>query len=253
MSAETVNHYLVAVKMFSRWLWKQGRLASDPLVGLSRQNAEVDRRWRRRVLSPEEFSRLIQAAESSPRVFRRLTGPDRAALYMLAAGSGLRASELASITPATLHLDTQPPRVQVQAAYAKNRRDDTLPLPVEVAQYLRRWLASRATVPLDRQARLWPGTWHHRAADMLKPDLAQAGIPYERDGQVFDFHALRAQYATLLGRQGVNLQAAQALLRHSDPKLTNNIYTKLGITDLAGAVQGIRLLGAGEEKQAAGS
>ncbi len=252
MSTETVNHYLVAVKMFSRWLWKQGRLASDPLAGLSRQNAEADRRHPRRVLSQGEFSRLVAAAESSPQVFRGLSGPDRAALYMLAAGSGLRASELASVTRATLLLDAQPPRVQVQAAYAKNRRQATIPLPEEVAEYLRRWLASRATVPLDRQARLWPGTWHLRAADMLKRDLARAGIPYELDGQVFDFHALRAQYATLLGRQRVNLQTAQALLRHSDPKLTARTYTKLGITDLAGTVQGVQLLGAGEERQAAG-
>ncbi len=251
MSVETVNHYLTAVKMFSRWLWRQGRLASDPLVGLSRQNADVDRRHLRRVLSPAEFARLVEAAENSPRVFRGLAGPDRAALYMLAGGSGLRASELASVTRATLLLEAEPPRVQVQAAYAKNRRDDTVPLPVEVANYLRQWLASRGTVPLDRQTRLWPGTWHKRAAEMLRADLAEAGIPYELDGQVFDFHALRAQYATLLGQQGVNLQTAQALLRHSDPKLTARTYTKLGITDLAGTVQGIRLRGADKERRAA--
>ena len=257
LSVQTVNHYLTAIKTFTRWLWKQGRLASDPLVGLSRQNADVDRRHLRRVLSPGEFARLVEAAENSPRVFRGLSGPDRAALYMLAAGSGPRASELASVTLATLLLDADPPRVQVQAAYTKNRRDDTVPLPVEVAQHLRRWLARRisrakwGTLSLDRQQRLWPGTWYRRAADMLKADLAEAGIPYEQDGQVFDFHALRAQYATLLGKQGVNLQTAQALLRHSDPKLTARTYTKLGITDLAGAVEGIRLLGAQEQRQVA--
>ncbi len=250
VATATVNHYLTAIKTFSRWLWKQGRLASDPLVGLSRQNADVDRRHLRRVLSPADFARLVEAAENSPRVFRGLAGPDRAALYMLAAGSGLRASELASVTRATLLLEAEPPRVQVQAAYAKNRRDDTVPLPVEVADYLRQWLASRGAVPLDRQTRLWPGTWHKRAAEMLRADLAEAGIPYELDGQVFDFHALRAQYATLLGQQGINLQTAQALLRHSDPKLTARTYTKLGITDLAGTVQGIRLRGADKDRRA---
>jgi len=71
---------------------------------------------------------------------------------------------------------------------------------------------------------------------MLRGDLEAAGIPSEQDGRVVDFHALRTTYATSLARLGVNLQTAQALMRHSDPKLTARTYTKLGITDLGQAV-----------------
>ena len=47
-----------------------------------------------------------------------------------------------------------------------------------------------------------------------------------------DFHALRVTFATLLGRQGVPLQKAQRLMRHSDPKLTANIYKRFELHDL---------------------
>jgi len=47
---------------------------------------------------------------------------------------------------------------------------------------------------------------------------------------------LRVTNATLLAKVGVNFQTAQALMRHSDPKLTAKTYTKLGITDLGAVV-----------------
>lgn len=252
MATETSNHHLQAVKSFTRWLWRQGRLTADPLAGLRKQNADPDRHVVRRAMTAEELARVVQAAEVSRKVFRGLSGADRAALYMLAAGSGLRAHELATLTQAHLLLDAQPPRLVVEAAYAKNRRQDVLPLPAQVAEYLRTYLASRPTLPTDPATRpLWPGTWYEKAAKMLRLDLEPAGIPYvDASGRVADFHSLRSVYATLLARQGVNLQTAQALLRHSDPKLTARTYTKLGVTDLGKAVAGLDL-GLGKRKREA--
>ena len=241
LATETRNHYLVAAKMFSRWLWRRGHLPTDPLAGLGRQNAEPDRRRIRAALTAAELARLVRTTECSARQFRMLSGRDRAALYLLAATSGLRVGELATLTASNLLLDAEPPRVVVQAAYSKHRRQDVVPLPPETAAYLRQWLADR---PATAASELWPGTWRYRAAAMLAADLAAAGIPAELDGgRVIDFHSLRCSYATLLARQGVNLQTAQALLRHSDPKLTAKTYTRLGVTDLAAAVAGVSVLG----------
>ncbi len=236
VSTETKNHHLVACKAFSRWLMKHGRLPDDPLAGLSRWNAEVDRRVKRRALSADELRRLMEATERSPRVFRGLTGRDRAALYLLASYSGFRASELASLTRGALNLETDPPTVTVEAAYAKNKRQDTIPLPEDVAKYLGDWMSTRPTIPAPA-TRLWPGTWNERAAKMIALDLEEAGIPVETESGRLDFHSLRGTYATLLARVGVNLQTAQALMRHSDPKLTAKTYTKLGITDFAETVR----------------
>jgi integrase len=61
-------------------------------------------------------------------------------------------------------------------------------------------------------------------------------------GAVVDLHALRVTYATLLGRAGVSLVQAQKLMRHSDPKLTANIYTRLQMDDAREAVAKIDAL-----------
>ena len=67
---------------------------------------------------------------------------------------------------------------------------------------------------------------------------------------------MRVTNATLLAKVGVNFQTAQALMRHSDPKLTAKTYTKLGITDLGAVVSYLPAAtweedsAEGEEKQA---
>jgi hypothetical protein len=68
-------------------------------------------------------------------------------------------------------------------------------------------------------------------------DLAAAGIA-KRDarGRVVDVHALRHTFGTHLCRAGVPLRTAQAAMRHSDPKLTANVYTDPQLLDVAGAI-----------------
>ncbi len=62
-------------------------------------------------------------------------------------------------------------------------------------------------------------------------------LAYEdSDGRFLDFHALRVSYGTSLARAGVRLQMAQRLMRHSTPVLTANVYTRLELHDLRGAV-----------------
>ena len=73
--------------------------------------------------------------------------------------------------------------------------------------------------------------------------LTAAGLPYrDADGRVADFHALRHSYITLLERSGVSPKLAQELARHSDIRLTMNVYTHVRLHDLAGAVDGLPAL-----------
>ena len=81
-------------------------------------------------------------------------------IYLTALGSCWRVSELASLEPASLHLAGSSPFVRLQAAYAKNRKEADQPLPPDVADVLRGYLADK---PAD--APVWSGTWHTRAAD----------------------------------------------------------------------------------------
>src|SRR5207248_10508863 len=109
------------------------------------------------------------------------------------------------------------------------------PLPPDVAAALRGYLEGRpAGEPV------WPGSWADDAADMLRIDLEAAGIPFaDAEGRVADFHSLRHSYITLLQRSGVHPKLAQELARHSDIRLTMNVYTHAHLHDLAGAVEGL--------------
>lgn len=75
LSVQTSNHYLRAIKQFSRWLVRDRRTNDDPLAHLSKMNVAVDRRHDRRALSVDEFACLVQAAEEGPKI-ECISGPD---------------------------------------------------------------------------------------------------------------------------------------------------------------------------------
>lgn len=58
-------------------------------------------------------------------------------------------------------------------------------------------------------------------AKMLRADLELPGLSFEdSSGRRFDFHCLRAHYATTLHATGATLRTMQTLMRHSIPILT---------------------------------
>ena len=62
--------------------------------------------------------------------------------------------------------------------------------------------------------------------ERIKLDIRRAGLTrIDATGRKLDFHALRYTFATKLASRGVSQRLAQELLRHSDPKLTANLYT----------------------------
>ena len=59
----------------------------------------------------------------------------------------------------------------------------------------------------------------------LKKDLKAAGIQYiDESGRYADFHALRYTFNTWLQTNGVPPRMAQELMRHSDRRLTDQVY-----------------------------
>jgi len=258
------NGYVRALKAFGSWLVKNRRCGANPFATLARLNAKVDRRLVRRALTPDELSRLLAAAAAGA-PFRELCGPDRSMLYRTAAETGLRASELASLTVRSLDLAAELPTIAVRAAYSKHRDNDLQPIPRDLATRLRSWLDTRGEsgpfLPFEEldelgDRRLWPGTWHTRAAEMLREDLQAARARWikegcdrkeklerrnDRDflqyvdsgGRTIDFHALRGTLSTNLAKAGVHPKVAQQLMRHSDINLTMTTYTNLRAVDVA--------------------
>jgi site-specific recombinase XerD len=88
VSLRSVLHYTRAVKGFSRWLWRDGRVRDDALAHLTPPNPDTDPRHARGALSQEEFDALIRAT-SPAKPFRGLSGEDRVMLYLVASYTGL--------------------------------------------------------------------------------------------------------------------------------------------------------------------
>ena len=230
-SIATINHHLIAVKAFCSWLVGEKRMVENPLVRLKKQNAKVDRRRERRALTPEELSHLLEAAEAGG-IVHGMTGHVRALLYLLAAKSGLRWSELHSLRKESFHLDTARPYVIIKAEDAKNEKESTLQLPNEVVETFSPHLAS-----LQTNAKAFPGMWQEKGAEMLRVDLLAAGIPFaDAQGRVADFHSLRHTFGTHMGQNGVPMAVAKKMMRHSSAELTAGIYTHIGDDDVAVAL-----------------
>ena len=251
------NHHLVALKSFGSWLVKDRRSPENPFSHLSRLNERVDVRHERRALNSDELSRTIHAAERSEKTFRGLNGSTRAMLYRVAAMTGLRASELASLTPASFDLTADPPTITVDAACSKHRREDVLPLHLDLVLRLRQWLSEcgrqsddqRTVLAFDRAAdvkpeRLFPGTWPDKAAEMFRIDLEAAGIGYATDAGIADFHSLRHTFISNLAAGGVHPKLAQQLARHSTITLTMDRYSHVGLLDMTAALESLPTIAA---------
>jgi integrase len=271
MGPATSNHYLTALKTFGNWLLKNRRCPENPFAYLNRVNARVDVRCVRRALMQEELARAIEAAENG-KPFRDLTGEDRSVLYLLAAFTGLRSSELASLTDRSFDFRCKPPTLTVEAACSKHRREDVLPLHPQLAARLQVWLQERRersrefdVIPMTGNTSgepqtLFPGTWIERAAPMLRKDLAAARSNWldeaateveraereqsgfllaENDDGKADFHALRHTFISNLASNGVHPKLAKELARHSTITLTMDRYSHVGLLDMNGALESL--------------
>jgi site-specific recombinase XerD len=245
-SHRTINAHLTAIRSFCRWLVQKKRLSDDPTIHFEKLDPDVDRRHERRPLTDEEATKLFKTTLESKQAFRGLSGVDRAMLYMLAQRSGLRRRELLTLTPRSFNFKSDPPTIRVEAANSKHRKEDVLPLPVEVAKELAAYLKDK-----DRAKPIWPGNWWEKSAEMFRADLAASEIEIiDIDGKVLDFHGQRMTYISGLARAGVSPTKAQKLARHSDVNLTLRTYTHLKAEDLASAVESLPSLRSGKQSKA---
>jgi integrase len=235
MSDRTLHIYAATFKAFTNWARKDRRIARDPLADLPLPSIVTTKM--RPPLEADDAAALIDhVRKSAPRC--GLEGEDRAVLYLLAATTGLRRGELASLVPESFSLMSVVPAVTVQASHTKNKRIAVQPIARDLLPMLQRWLDTKAlSVPVFRDLA------HIHTGDMLQRDLKAAGV----DAPDVVFHSLRHSFITTLARSSASPKEVQDLARHADPRLTFGVYSHMRVHDLAAAVNALPSLLRGRE------
>ena len=257
-SGITRNEYITSIKSFTKWAVTFRRMKDDPLAGLRvSERRGMEPAHPRRALSMGEIARLLDAAERralvelqtiriGPRRGQAVAkvkpeteakalhkGRERHMVYMLAVWTGLRRNEIRQLTWGDIRLDMIPGHILLRARTTKSKRADSLPIHEQLADELRAWRPRNAGSE-DRVVSTVP---HMKT---LRADLAFAKIPYKDEaGRYVDFHSLRVSLSTMLAAHKVSQRAAQALMRHTDPRLTAAVYTDERLLPLAAELQNV--------------
>lgn len=203
---KTLNEYLNAANAFLNWMVRFGRVIENPLRVIEKINTDGKQELRR-ALTDEEFARLLEVSE------------DYYLVYQTAVYTGLRLSELMQLIVADVKLHEERPYLIAQASTTKNGKKATVPLHPRLVNEFEAALEGKRA-----EERVFPQ--YTQPDRRFRRHLKAAGIErIDAAGRKLVFHSLRNTFATRLARQGVSQRLAQELMRHSDPRLTANIYT----------------------------
>ena len=212
LSPASVARCLAAVRGFYRFLLKDSE-TPDPLFGMDRP-----RRWMRlpRTLSPEEILALLQHGRGPrPEQLR-----DAAMLELLYA-TGLRVSELVTLTPGQVNL-----AVGYVLASGKGQKQRVVPIGDHARQKITAYL-EEGRRPLLR-GRPCPYLFVTRRGRRLTRQgfwkLLRTRARHCRIQKRISPHMLRHSFATHLLEHGADLRSVQAMLGHASIS-TTQIYT----------------------------
>ncbi len=201
----TVARKASAVRAFLADQARRGNIDANPAEGVNQPKLP---RSLPRAIPAGALSEALDALDGDSPVDLR----DRAMLEMLY-GTGLRVSELASLTVVAVRSG---PFVRVTG---KGSKDRSVPIPGYAVRALDRYLAvarPKLVKPQTGDA-LWVGT----RGDPLR----ERGVRRVVRARLGSFpHALRHSYATHLLENGADLRSVQDLLGHSE-LATTQIYT----------------------------
>jgi integrase len=204
---KTLNDYLAMIRGFMKWLVECGYADTNELETIASLRKKGRTTFERRSLTIEEFTRLMQVKDDV-----------RRAVYTTAVLTGLRRNELMQLEWGDIHFDEVNSHIVARASTTKNGKKAYLPMVEQVRDALLNIRPANARGN-DLVFDVPPMT-------VFKNDLKELGIAYEDDqGNRLDLHALRKSTCSLLLANGAPARVVQAIMRHSDLKLTTNTYT----------------------------
>ena len=216
-SVQTQAHYIQTLKTFLRWLADRGVTPSDTGSKLKKPRLrDADKARPRGCLSVSEFNSLIETTATSAHVRFRMNGTRRALLYRLAAGTGLRLSEISCLHTDSIVMRSHSLFLSLSGTRTKNGTHLLQPISGTLGAELK-------ALPVGP---IFPRL--NKGSAFMKADLEDASIPYvDSLDQRRDFHSLRAYYITRLIENGVPIHVVQRLARHASPVTTMKHYAKV--------------------------
>jgi integrase/recombinase XerD len=211
LASSTVARRAAALRRFYAFLVDEGERVDDPSSALPKPKFE---RPLPKVLDTNQVEALFESTEARadsghPVALRNL------AILELLYGSGMRATELVSLTRDAIR--TAQPFLILKGKGSKER---LVPISDRAAQAVDRW---RETIAASSPWLFPSGKTHLtrvRLYQIVREIAADAGIPPDRISP----HVLRHAFATHLLAGGADLRVLQSLLGHADIA-TTQIYT----------------------------
>jgi integrase len=269
LGARTRNTYRSALCAFCNWAVKSSRLSTNPVSNVSPANEKADRRHQRRSLTEIEIEQLLDSAERRPllealtvrrgknigkplakvkpdvRVRLLRLGKERRLIYLTLLSTGLRKSELASITVNQFRDEPSGAFIELHASDEKNRNGALIPVRHDLAVQIRAWIKETDS-PSAKETENSGNRRLFRVPDALdkifNKDIELAGIPKtDKRGYVADVHGLRTTFCSLLSKAGVQPKTVQLAMRHGSIDLTMETYTDPALLDLHSAVSSLPL------------
>jgi site-specific recombinase XerD len=215
--AQGISQYTLAkdyrhLHAFMNWLVKEGFLETNPCAKVQRPKAPPKAKP---IPTAEELEKLFRACEGTHWLRKR----DRA-LLLTALDTGLRASELLSLTVA----DAQQECLTVRGKGGKQR---AVFLSPQTRLALKHYLAA-CPFPLSESSPLW---WGKAGALQLSGLCEAVERIGKRAGVKLSPHALRRCFAILCLRNGLDLERLRLLMGHSSYGVLQH-YLPLAQADL---------------------
>ncbi|MFC1766088.1 tyrosine-type recombinase/integrase [Planctomycetota bacterium] len=229
----TIAHIVTSLRAFCNWAIKRKYLAHNPLAELGTLDIEPQKEYR--AYNLDEVRRIFDVATPYERL-----------LLMTAMVTGCRAGELGKLM--VDDLDPKTGILTLRPAVTKNKKEKCLVLPRslveallfayhsgETARLYHRHNHRRKTPP-PAGTLLFVSTHPSRELDRLR---IKAGIPKKTKDGIACFHSLRSTFVSLVAEQGASVKELQSLARHSDPRLTMNVYAKSRDEREAQVIEGV--------------
>jgi integrase len=239
-SARRKNDYRGSLVFFSTWLVHKRKLPKNPFLVVPAIEKQPERL--RRSLPLDELETLLETARERPlkdvRTIRRgknkgqetgrvklvveerkiVEGHGKWLTYKTAILTGLRRGEMKEVRVENLDL-ADPAELNLSGKFTKNGKDARIPIRADHAEELRQWIQVSKRKSSDL---LFKIPCASAAMLGLRRDLVAAGIPFELNGRVFDWHCFRVEFATLLTAAKVHERIRLLLMRHADRHLTDH-------------------------------